>query len=79
MTQKIIPMIGIAVLMLVVIFVPILTYFEHRKVLAWMEHRRHNRLIASPPSIAIELQVLDLGRIEVREPMMQEVELYWVR
>jgi hypothetical protein len=72
-------MIGIAVLLLVVIVVPILTYFERRKVLAWMEHRRHNGLIASQPSIAIELQVLDLRRIEVREPMMQEVELYWVR
>ena len=56
------------------IVVPILTYLEHRKVLEWMKLWRRNGLIASPPSIAIELQVLDLRRIEIRAPTRQEVE-----
>ncbi|KAJ7025798.1 hypothetical protein C8F04DRAFT_1268784 [Mycena alexandri] len=66
------PIIILSFIFVLLVVIPILVYFEHRKVLAWMEARRRAGLPTDAPSIAIEMRVLDMRRTPVR----QEIEVY---
>ncbi|KAF8143726.1 hypothetical protein K438DRAFT_1783486 [Mycena galopus ATCC 62051] len=77
-THKILPIIALAALLAMLVVAPILTYIEHRKVREWMERRRRLGLVTSPPSVAIEMRVLDLRRVEWRAGRQEvEVEVYY--
>ncbi|KAF8171024.1 hypothetical protein K438DRAFT_1982300 [Mycena galopus ATCC 62051] len=76
-THKTLPIIALAVLLALLVVVPILTY-EYRKVREWMERRQRLGLVTSPPSVAIEMRVLDLRRVEWRAGRQEvEVEVYY--
>ncbi|KAJ7762954.1 hypothetical protein B0H16DRAFT_1883846 [Mycena metata] len=70
------PLIVLSFILVLLIVIPILVYFEHRKVLAWMAARRRAGLPTDAPSLAIEMRVLDMRRMEARAPVSQEIEVY---
>ncbi|KAJ7662663.1 hypothetical protein DFH06DRAFT_1190590 [Mycena polygramma] len=56
--NRIIPLVGITVILLILIITPVLVYYERRRVLTWMEARRRNGLSTSPANLAIEMQLI---------------------
>ncbi|KAJ6452420.1 hypothetical protein C8R45DRAFT_945656 [Mycena sanguinolenta] len=78
LATRIVPVIGISIILAVLVTVPILVYFENRRVSAWMERRRRNGLGAAPvpPGVAIELQVPVGRRIELLSSRGEVVVFY---